>query len=180
MARLLILFALFIGALTQSPTPISPENLDILNGFLDGSQLRKALPDILGCGVNTTSIFDSFSRASVYFGRSPLTIDDIEGGIREIGFALDSLGLVMIKCTSIPDKFYNIFHYASNVINNTTYFIHEAGVNIMKNLCPIFNDLSDIKDVYNNRNFYEFGRRLGEIAGYIFNVQFPQIKKFLN
>jgi hypothetical protein len=180
MAKFLIIFALLIGVLSQSPIPISPEDEALFNGFMNGSQLWSALPDFAGCGGNSTSILDSLSRASAYFRRSPLTSEDVEGGVREIGLAVEAVGLVVRKCTSIPTKFNNIYNFFNNIINNSTYFLEQTGLNILKNAYPIFTDLRDINEVYSQGNFYEFGRRLGEVARFLFSVQFPQVRKFLN
>jgi len=180
MGKFLILFALFIGVLSQSPIPISPENQAIFNGFMNGSQLWSALPDFTGCGGNTTSIADSLSRALAYFRRSPLTSEDLEGGVRETGIAVEAVGLVVKKCTSIPVRFGIIYNYFNNIVNNSTYFLQETGMNALKNAYPIYTNLNGINEVYNQGNFYELGRRIGEVTRLLFSIQFPQVKKFLN
>jgi|LauGreDrversion4_2_1035121.scaffolds.fasta_scaffold1109408_1 hypothetical protein len=180
MAKFLIIFALFIGVLSQSPIPISPETEALFNGFMNGSQLWDAIPDFRGCGGNTTFIIDSLSRASAYFNRIPFTTEDAVGGVREIGIAVEAIGIVISKCTTVPSKLSNVFNYINNLLSNSTYAIQEMGTNIFKNVYTIFTDFRDFSEIYNQGNFYECGRRLGEVARLIFSIDFPQIKKFLN
>ena len=122
MIKIIITFLIIAGAFSQSPAALSPENQALINGFMEGSTLNSLIPDLTGCGGDTTKIVDSIGRAVEFFKRSPLAIEDIEGGVMQIGLAVEAIGTTAKKCSAIPTNFLKIYNYAVSLIHNSSAY----------------------------------------------------------
>ena len=181
MFKYILLIAIISSASAHSPAIVSidPQYQLLINGFLEGSGLNALVPDLSGCETGSAKIIDSISRAIEAFKKTPMTTDDIAYGIKNIGIAVEAIGVAAKTCLSIPITFTKIYKYFSAISSDPSTYINGMGKNAISNLMRIVGDLLGINSLFDQKNYFEVGKRTGEVAKWILYVDMPKKLKFL-
>ena len=183
MFKVTLIFALFITTFTQSPATISPENQQMIKGFLDGSKLGILIPDLSGCTADSKLIADAILAAVETFQKTPLLLEDVASGVMNIGIAIEQFGIAAKKCSSIPINFLHVLKYLKALFDSPSAYISGVKSNIILNVFALIGDLWQINSLYSESKYYEFGKNIGTIANLVLYVDFPASGhelKFLN
>lgn len=176
---LLIVVILSASAQASAIDSIDPKYKQILDGFLEGSNLNHLLPDLTGCGHDSVKIVDSISRSIDAFKKVPLQVDDIAFGIANIGKAIEFIGVAANKCGSIPTNFKKIIEYCSSISSDPSVYIKRLGKNALDNIMQITSLIFIINKLFEDQKFYEVGKYIGDITKIIFSFEMPKNLKFL-
>jgi hypothetical protein len=111
-----------------------------------------------------------------------LTIEDIQGGVMEIGQAVEAIGTTAQKCSAIPVNFLRIFNYMRSLINNSSTYAKGVAYNLLKNFFGIITNLWQVNSLYTQKEYFKLGQATGIIAKLVLTVELPAVKqlKFLN
>lgn len=150
---------------------ITPEQQsDLFNGFLDGSELRKYVPDLSDCAANTTSVVNAFRQALADFSKVNVTFDDIADGIQMIGIAIEGLSNSTRSCKNLPTAFSTIIGYAQKIVSDPAKWFSLISAQATRNSLYIAMDLYALQSLIDSGKYKDVGQKLGEVFKYIFQV----------
>lgn len=150
---------------------ISPEQqMDLLNGFLEGSELKKYIPDMTDCAANTTSVVNAIRQAVADFSKANATFDDIADGIRMIGVAIQGLANATKSCKNLPNATFVVIDYIKRIVNDTGRWFSLVSANAAKNSIWIMYDLYSLQSLIDSSKYKDAGFKIGEVFKYIFKV----------
>jgi len=150
---------------------ITPQQqVDLLEGFLEGSGLRQYIPDITDCASNSTAVINSFTNAASHFLKPNLTVDDIAQGVIEFGLATQEVANLIRSCGNITNSIYVIANYTQRILNDPQGWLSQVSSNAVKNSMYIVMDFYNVQTYLNSGNYRLAGNYLGQIIKYIFQV----------
>ena len=153
-----------------------PQMIDLLNGFLEGSDLLKYLPNVSNCAANKTSIYKDLRVAVDDFTKSDMSFEDIADGIQMIGMAIQGLANSTRSCKNLPESFLNVIIYCRKIAADPGRWFKLISEMATKNSIFIMWDLYGLESLIKDTNYREIGRKLGEIFKYIFEVDLASLE----
>lgn len=155
----------------SSSLHITPsERMDLLNGFLEGSDLKKYVPDVSDCAANMTTVYHSINLAVEDFTKDVVSFDDIAHGIQMIGKAIEDISKATLSCKYLPGSLANAIIYLRKIALNPGNWFKLISASATRNTLYIMWDLYSLDSLITAKNYKEVGRKLGEIFKYIFAV----------
>jgi hypothetical protein len=161
-----------------SAAPQVPIYVDLVNGFLDGSELRKYVPDFSDCTANTSVIFNSLNKAVEDFSKKNITFDDIADGIQMIGKTIQGIANVTTSCKKLPATFMMILNYTKKIAHNPAKWFALVSDNAKKNSMAIMWNLYNLDGLFKAKKYNEAGVNIGQVFKYIFEVKLSQFAFF--
>lgn len=150
---------------------ITPEQrIDLLNGFLEGSDLKKFVPDVSDCAANMTTVYNSVIQAVNDFSKAEVAFEDIAHGIQMIGVAIQGLSNATLSCKNLNGTFGEIIVYAKKIAANPGNWFKLISASATKNSFYILWDLYGLDSLIQANKYKDLGIKLGEIFKYIFDV----------
>lgn len=146
------------------------QETDLIDGFLEGSELRQYIPDMTDCASNTTAIINTFSSAVSHLGKANATINDIALGITELGTAFQQLANQTRICSNISISLYVVANYTQKILEDPMSWLSKVSSNAAKNSMNIIMDFYNVQTALNSGNYRLLGYSLGQIVKYVFQV----------
>jgi hypothetical protein len=157
--------------LSSAKLNISPEQqTDVYNGFLEGSHLKKYVPDLSDCSANLTSVVNALRQTSEDFSKSNITFRDVADGILNIGVAIQGVANATKSCSKLPDTFRVIINYFHNISNDPINWINSVYANAMNNSRMLMIDLLSVQQAVQDQKYYDVGQKIGDIARLVFSI----------
>jgi len=151
---------------------LSPEETtDLTNGFLEGSELKAILPNITECLKNTTEIYPAFAKAFECFSRPNITLVDIAEGVKNLGIAIEALAHAASSCQQIPEAINITVSYLKKIAANPSKYFNGVTNNLIYNGAYIAYDLWGLGTLWTQKQYRQFGSKIGEISKYILKVE---------
>jgi len=163
----------YIKSLPLNSTDNTETIWDFLLGFREGTNLTDYLPDLTGCGVYSEKIYE-FSQKAIQIFKSNLTVVELAAeGVRNIGFAIENIGIASESCVQIPQKSRLMIDYLVRVFKNFNAYLSAIGSNIFYNSYIILSEMYGIQDYFNKGQLREAGVHIGRAFTLIFYVNLP-------
>jgi len=154
---------------------ISPEQqIDLLNGFLEGSELKKIVPDVSDCTANMTSVVNAIRQAYADFNKTDPNFTDIADGIQMIGVAIQGLSNATRSCKNLPTAFKTIINYVGKIIADPSGWFAKVTKTAAGNSAYIMWDFYSLQSLIGTDKYKDIGFKLGEILKYVFKVDMGQ------
>jgi hypothetical protein len=157
---------------TKASVSLTPQQqTDILNGFLEGSELKKFIPDISDCAANTTSVVQAIRQAALDFSKANMTVNDIADGIQMVGVAIQGIANATRSCKNLPDSFRTAITYFGKIFADPANWLKLVSASATRNSIYIMMDLYGLESLISSGKYKDVGNKVGEVFKYIFKVE---------
>jgi len=146
------------------------QQTDLIDGFLEGSELRQYIPDVTDCASNSTAIVNSLINAVSHFTNPNVTVDEIAQGITELGLAIQQVANLTRNCRNITNSLYVVANYTERILNDPSGWLSKVSSNAASNSMYIIMDFYNVQTSLNSGNYRLAGYNLGQIIKYVFHV----------